>query len=167
MHSDFRPTIYVDMDCVLADFMKGYERLYKKVYGHKPALDQPIDWEIVYAKKNFFRHLAPMADLKQLWDCLKRYEEKGYSVVILTGVPSRIMEKGSKDKCNWAKMHLGEAAKVICCRTQDKSNYCKPGDILIDDLEQNKVPWTANGGIWITHVDAKTTIRKLQRLNLQ
>ena len=54
---------------------------------------------------------------------------------ILTGLPVYGYDKAAREKPLWIKKHFGADIEVICCLTKDKSSYCRPGDILIDDRE--------------------------------
>jgi hypothetical protein len=85
--------------------------------------------------------------------------------------PERVSGVGGKPDprrpCRaWVKKHLGPTVEVICCSSKDKSKHCKPGDVLIDDWEKYKDLWLSKGGRWVTYVDANTTIREIQKLNL-
>jgi hypothetical protein len=56
------------------------------------------------------------------------------TLIVLTGVPSSVPE-AADNKRAWARKHLGEHVRVICCLAKEKCKHAKPGDILIDDWE--------------------------------
>jgi hypothetical protein len=149
--------LYIDMDGVLTDFNTGYEQ----IFGRKPQEFEDIDWKKVRTCENFFLKLPPKSDLKDLWNYVAPYKP-----LVLTGVPPSIQEEAEENKRSWIAEWLGSSVEILCCRSCDKHMYCQPGDILVDDWEKYKDRWVAKGGIWITHVDAKTTIRELRQLNL-
>jgi hypothetical protein len=144
------------MDGVLADFNTGYEN----VFGRRPHEFEDIDWLKVREAEDFFLRLPPMADFAILWDYVAPLKP-----VVLTGVPPSIQAKAEQNKRAWAKQWLGASVEVVCCRSRDKHLYCAPGDILVDDWERYMDLWVRKGGTWVTHRDAKTTIRELKKLS--
>jgi len=155
------PTLFIDMDGVLADF----DAAYKAVTGWAPdkRLDN-VDWREVVARPGFYANLPPMPDALILWDFAANYAlVRGYNIVILTGVPSSVPEAAA-DKRRWVNRHIGEHVPMIACRSRDKSKHAKAGDILVDDWERYKDKWLAIGGIWITHTDAASSIAALKEL---
>lgn len=149
-------TIFVDMDGVLADFDSHYEA----VFGAKPDKDADnVDWQRVCGRRGFYCELEPMPDMRNLWSYIYYYRP-----VILSGIPASVPE-AAYNKQAWVDWHL-TGTKVIFCRSRDKANYCRPGDVLIDDWEKYKDRWLAAGGRWITHTNALTTIQRLQEIGL-
>lgn len=74
--------IFVDLDGVLADFDTGYER----EFGIHPSIDSDnVDWRLVRGRKDFYRDLPPMPDMRELWDFIEPFKP-----VILTGIPSSV-----------------------------------------------------------------------------
>ena len=146
--------IYVDADGVCVNFEKGYEDLTGKLLNKGE-----VDWAIIGDRKNFYRDLEPMPDMWELLHFVLPYEP-----FILTGIPSvETVPEAADNKKEWFRKH-GVDVPVICTRSKTKSNYCLPGDILIDDWEKHKHLWVAKGGIWITHTSAKDTIEQLKRI---
>jgi len=144
--------LYLDMDGVLADFDLGYER----AFGVRSSkLLDNVDWQAVRNIPNFYRDLPPMADLDILWSFAKKF-----SPTVLTGVPSSVDEAPS-NKIAWVKKHLGNDIPIICCRSSEKCNYAKPGDVLVDDWEKYRHKWEGVGGIWVTHINAEMSVAAL------
>jgi 5'(3')-deoxyribonucleotidase len=146
--------LFVDLDGVLADFDLGYAEM----VGDK--LRRPtgeVDWDRVKAVPHFFYRLNHMPDMWRLWGYVKHFNP-----TIITGTPPEIAT-AEDDKKGWVSDYFGPSVPVICCLSKDKSKYCNPGDILVDDWEKYKHLWERAGGTWITHVDANTTIEQLKR----
>lgn len=149
--------VFVDMDGVLADFDTGHE----KVFGYRSdKLLDNVDWRAVRAAKDFYLNLPPMPDLDHLW----RYLEP-YRPIVLTGVPYSVQE-APENKRAWISKHLGDHVEVRCCPSKNKCLHAQVGDILIDDWEKYKSLWIGKGGVWVTHLNAETTIAELEKMKL-
>jgi 5'(3')-deoxyribonucleotidase len=117
-------------------------------------------WEKINEDPGFFVNLEPMPDM---WDLLEPVNH--LKPVILTAIPSTNGEKVAKQKREWVEDYLGEY-QVITCLTKEKPNFCKPGDILIDDRAVNREAWLAKGGLYIIHTSAARSIGALQALGI-
>lgn len=134
--------IYCDLDGVLVDFSGGLSAITGKEYPKRGEYELGSEeWDVV-DKGHFFRDLPWISGGKELWEMLAPYNP-----VILTGLPRGKTAKG--DKKAWVYRELGHGVKVICCKSRDKKNYAKPGDILIDDREDNIRAWEEVGGVGV------------------
>lgn len=156
-------TIYVDLDGVLANFDKTAEAVLQtnNIYKFEFIWGPDVFWERLNTRANFFRYLEKTPDAEHLWSKISHLE-----TVILTALPRENGEGVDVQKRAWVKQHFGPDVKVITGQTKDKPNYCKPGDILIDDRAVNRDAWMAKGGTYIIHTDAKRTIGALQALGI-
>lgn len=151
--------VFCDMDGVLADFDTGYETM----FGRRPSkVNDDVDWDLVRAHGHFYEWLPPMRDMHLLWDFLKPHQP-----TVLTGVPQRLLGDADTQKHRWLYRECGPETDVICCLSRLKAQHCQPGDILIDDWEKHRAIWEKAGGIWVTHIDARSTIVKLMKLGLK
>lgn len=134
--------IFCDLDGVLADFQQGVINKFNK---YPDQISSSIMWGAINKSKIFFETLPWMPKGHQLWSRIKQYNP-----IILTGIP-----KGSRtaieQKINWCKRELGEDIQVITCSTKEKSKYCLPGSILIDDRTDNLDKWHEKGGKFILY----------------
>lgn len=151
--------LYVDLDGVLADFDGHFRALFGRA-KHDGGPQEDDDWAKVRASKTFYRDMPPMRDMKRLWKYIAKHDP-----CVLTGIPKSMPEQATINKLEWCKRHVPEAC-VITCLSAEKSLYCEPGDILIDDWERYKGKWEAKGGIWVTHTSAQDTIDQLRRMGL-
>jgi hypothetical protein len=152
--------LYCDMDGVLADFEAGYRIQFPDAPPASKATDN-VDWDLVRTVPDFYENLPPMVDAHELWDYIRLH-----APTVLTGVPQRLIGDANTQKHRWIHRRWGEDVPVITCRSKEKCLHCQPGDILIDDWEKYRHLWEAAGGIWITHIDAESTIQKLEKLGL-
>lgn len=149
--------IFCDMDGVLVDFDKEFERNHG-VLPYKMPREKL--WQIVLDTENYWLNLPKLKDADKLVQHLNKH---GFQ--ILTGLPAYGYDKAEKEKRMWMKKHYGKEEGVICCLSKDKQNFGKPKDILIDDREPNIERWEEMGGIGILHTSAEETIRKLIELD--
>lgn len=147
--------VYLDLDGVLANFDAHHE----SVFGVRPdrVLDN-VDWDKVRAHKDFYLHIPPMPDMRELWEFVAPFNP-----TVLTGIPSSVAE-APLNKMSWVAHHIGPHVDVICCPPRHKCRFAKPGDVLIDDYEKYKQLWLDAGGRWITHRSAAESISELRQL---
>lgn len=152
--------IYVDMDGVLVDF----DGFIKQQFG-KNFIDLNNDW--IWSKlakyEDLYAILEPMVDAYDLWNAIKHLKPK-----ILTAVPSKIeMQRAPSDKIEWVKKYLSKDVEVnFGPHSINKQEWCKPGDVLIDDSPINIVQWESRGGYGILHSTASLTIKNLKELSI-
>ena len=154
--------IYSDMDGVLTDFDKSFEkyskgippREYEKKFG-KDGFWKLIDGE---GKVGFWVGMPWMEDAKQYW-----YYIKDYDVELLSS-PSR-SETSRLGKRLWVRNNM-PGIKLTLAQAYNKKNYAEPNHILIDDRESNIEQWKEAGGIGILHTSAADTINQLKALGL-
>ena len=124
--------IYFDMDGVLTNFRKRIEE-YK-------AEGKRTDYE-------FWASLEELPT-KPIVDYLK---SKGYELGIISMLPSRPTHPldAVLGKPSWLQEHYGGIFNVAYYVKENKAQYCKPGDILIDNKQSNIDDWNNAGGIGI------------------
>ncbi len=149
--------IFCDMDGVLVDFDKEFERNHGVLPYQMPREKL---WQIVLDTENYWLNLPKLKDADKLVQHLNKH---GFQ--ILTGLPAYGYDKAEKEKRLWMKKYYGKEDGVICCLSKDKQNFGKPKDILIDDRAPNIERWEEMGGIGILHTSAEETIRKLKELD--
>jgi 5'(3')-deoxyribonucleotidase len=155
--------IYVDLDGVLANFDKAAERQLKtdNIYKYEFVWGPNKFWTEMNKDPLFFRDLELMPDAKHLWAKIEHMEP-----VILTALPRTNASRVAEQKCSWVLNNFGSKVAVVTCPTADKPNYCKPGDILIDDRAVNRDAWIAAGGTYIIHTSAANTVTTLKALGI-
>ena len=151
--------IYVDCDGVLANFdkkatqiLRGNPRTFEDMYGSESF------WAALNHDGNFFKTLELMPGAAELMDGLKGL---GLDPWVLTGCPSQIPE-GHLQKQEWIAAKFGRSQPVITCKSRDKSNFCRPGDMIIDDYPKHIDAWVEKGGVWFLHVSVDETLRLVE-----
>lgn len=162
--------IYVDMDGVLVDFVKGIKEKidpdYTEEKYHTDKQYRNQMWKSLqdYSKKeDFWLELDEMSDAQKLWDYVKQYDPE-----ILTATGTAVKSTADQ-KRKWIANHLGSDITVNTVEASgDKGEkFAEENTILIDDNEEKSIkPWTANGGVGIVHTSAENTIKQLKKLGL-
>lgn len=137
------PQLFCDLDGVLADFDGFIEKEFGIVNNRDNEL--PNFWDIMrgYSGRLYF-DMSPLPGAQDLWAGLR-----GYHPIILTGCPWSIAS-AAQDKRDWVKKYIDPDVQVVTCKSRNKSNYMKPGDILLDDWTKHRDAWVSKGGVWIT-----------------
>jgi hypothetical protein len=157
--------IYCDMDGVLVDFKKGYERLTgKKIGAPKVGKEREQFWKefaVSLDKKNitetqYWAELPWMSDGLQLWSYIKKY-----SPTILSA-PSYSSESKIGKKI-WIRREIGNVPTIL---TYDKGKYAYKNAILIDDRKDFLDKWKSGGGMGILHTSTTNTIKELKKLGI-
>ena len=136
--------LFVDLDGVLADFRQHV----LDTIGVMP--DENGDagfWAALHAHHEFWLNMPLMPHAHDLWE-----KVRGYSPVILTGVPSTGKEEVERQKREWVRQHFGSAVEVIATYARLKQNHMdRRGDVLLDDKVQNVMRWNKAGGIGVLY----------------
>lgn len=150
--------LYLDMDGVLADFDAGYERAFGVRLDRREyvvdGIDR-VDWQRMALTSNFFLELPPMPDLWELWRGIS-----SLSPTILSASPS-IVADATENKKEWIRRHLGTVPSIFVSNAERKAEYCRPGDVLVDDYPKYRHSWERAGGRFILHRSARETLREL------
>ena len=157
--------IFVDMDGVLADFLKGVEQ--PEYIGHPLTNDDKGHTEYDLRKeeltnKRLFANLPPMVDMYDLIGYIK-HTELPWEILTAAGVVNR--ELVVYDKQEWIKRYVDPNVVVTCTYTgTQKAAFAIEGNVLIDDRPKNIKAWEDAGGIGIIHTNARDTIEQLKTL---
>ena len=155
--------IFVDMDGVLADFLKGCEAM----IGHPMTNDDKghSDYDArkeELTNKRLFANLPPMVDM---YDLIAYIKHTGINWEILTAAGVVNRELVVYDKKSWIKKYVSPSVVVNCTFTgAQKSAYALKNNVLIDDRPKNIEAWEKAGGIGIIHTSAADTISQLKEL---
>ena len=148
------PHVFLDCDGVLADFdtyAEGYFGMNPREYEKR--MGSAKFWEQLEGKGDFYRNLPLMPDAMALFEGVKHLHP-----TILTGCPRGDWAQGQK--VAWAAEHF-PGVPIITCRSADKRDYAKPGDVIIDDWPQHRHRWIEMGGVFIVHHDAASSLAAL------
>jgi 5'(3')-deoxyribonucleotidase len=149
-----RPTVYVDMDGVLADFFGNIAKAHN--VNHWKEIENK-DVAIVQKAKesNFFASLPLLPNANRL---IQGVKSLAGSYSILSSPLQANVEASSKEKGAWLQQHFrGAMQPAGIVFDHEKFKYAKQADgtpnILIDDYPVNIRLWNAHGGIGLTYKD--------------
>lgn len=150
-------TIYLDLDGVFANFNKGIAEV-----GAKRGLTSYEDtWKVLDQEDHFFLKLEPLPGAIDMFNLIY---SSFPNVKMLTALPiiTGNFVTAAEDKTKWVHSYLSPTIEVICSNGwADKKNYCKPDDVLIDDMQRNIDDWNKAGGYGITHTSNANTLIEL------
>lgn len=151
--------LFLDCDGVLANFDKRAE----EVLGMNPRIFEKQKgtaefWRVIESTEDFFYSLEPMPGAFDLVDAVAHLKP-----IILTGVPQGTWAIGQK--LRWGHKYFPEL-EMWTCRSKDKIKLANPGDIIVDDWPKHRQKWIDGGGIWVDHVSAWDSIRKLKEMGV-
>jgi 5'(3')-deoxyribonucleotidase len=158
------PTLYLDMDGVVADF----DEYAARTLGVPPSQGIYPDeiWYKLATNARLYRDLIPTPYAAQLvYQCEQFCNKKKYDLKFLTAVPKgNDVPWAFNDKVYWARNYFATIPVMFGPFSKDKHQHCQPGDILIDDRASNIEEWRAAGGLAILHKDYADTVNQLEAL---
>jgi len=160
---DYKRTVYVDMDGVLADFDRGFYNITGK------SIDTLSDEELwpqidAYGKAKFFLELPWMSDGKELWSFVI-HNFLNVKILSALGKEDKINNQTTKGKTAWLRHNIPSLHSddiILVANKHKKRHYSKPGDIIIDDTPIVIQEWNKKGGIGILHTSTSKTINQLK-----
>jgi hypothetical protein len=150
-----RRQIYLDCDGVLADFDAGAEA----ILGMPPAAFEKRHgsrefWRRLAQAEDFFGALPPLPDARTLYEAVRHKNP-----IILTGMPRG--DWAEPQKRRWAERHF-PGVPVITTMAALKHEHRHPGDVLVDDRDKHRHLWENQGGVFIHHKNAQSSIAELK-----
>jgi 5'(3')-deoxyribonucleotidase len=150
------PTVFLDMDEVLSDFIGG---AFKLLSDKEPSIKEcPMRvgsierilglttaemWDRVDRFRGFWPGLDPLPWAKEIVDKCKTISNGNLFILTASG-GNEWCEAG---KSVWIKRHFPELQRrTFKCSREHKQEMSGPGKILIDDSEENVEKWNARGG---------------------
>jgi nicotinic acid mononucleotide adenylyltransferase len=165
---DAKPTVYLDMDGVLADFFGGVEKLYGVSHWKELTADKTKDLkkEVIdrITGTDFFATLPKFPTADGLIDMVKTFTGGTFS--INTSPLRGDHENSGKYKKVWITNNIETPAEIVV--TGRKETYAKDKasgtpNILIDDRPINIQKWQAAGGYGILYQANRDQLNKVQK----
>jgi len=166
--ADGKPTVYLDMDGVLADFFGGVEKLYGVSHWKELTADKTKDLkkEVIdrITGTDFFATLPKFPTADALIDMVKTFTGGTFS--INTSPLRGDHENSGKYKKVWIANNIEAPAEIIV--TGRKETYAKDKasgtpNILIDDRPVNIQKWQAAGGYGILYQANRDQLNKVKK----
>ena len=145
------PTIFLDLDGVLADFSA-----HARAVLRRPPQEEDIngrwpeeDWRHIRATPHFYRNIPLMPRAHEMVTLARGFRDTlGWELYMLTAIPSKNdMFLVFQDKIDWVNQYFPDISTQFGPYSEDKHQHCTPGDILVDDRTSNCDQWRLAGGI--------------------
>ena len=165
---DSKPTVYLDMDGVLADFFGGIEKMYGVENWKQLTNDKTKDLkkEVInrITGSDFFATLPKFPTADELIALVKKFTGGTFS--INTSPLRGDHENSGKYKKVWIANNIETPAEVVV--TGRKETYAKDKasgtpNILIDDRPVNIQKWQAAGGHGILYQANRDPLTKVEK----
>jgi nicotinic acid mononucleotide adenylyltransferase len=165
---DAKPTVYLDMDGVLADFFGGNEKMYGVENWKQLTNDKTKDLkkEVIdrITGTDFFATLPKFQTADALIDMVKKFTGGTFS--INTSPLRGDHENSGKYKKVWISNNIEKPAEIIV--TGRKETYAKDKgtgtpNILIDDRPVNIQKWQSAGGYGILYQANRDSLNKVKQ----
>jgi len=165
---DGKPTVYLDMDGVLADFFGGIEKMYGVENWKQLTNDKTKDLKKEVINRitgtDFFATLPKFATADQLIALVKKFTGGTFS--INTSPLRGDHENSGKYKKVWIANNIEAPAEVVV--TGRKETYAKDKasgtpNILIDDRPINIQRWQTAGGYGILYQANRDPLTKVEK----
>ena len=151
-----KPTLFLDMDGVLADFNTAARQLIGATRAEAEHAEQAgrwpaHEWRRIARQTNFYRHLPKMPLADRLVETAVQFQTHlNYEIKILSAIPSgNDMPNAFHDKIDWVNEHYGRHNFRVHFGpySHDKFRHCRSSqDILVDDRTSNCQDWRQAGG---------------------
>ena len=152
--------IYLDMDGVIADFVKRYKELYRmepKEAEKSKKFDSFFD---EFIATNQFATLDLMPDAMDAITYLRKLNVP--TQILSSTANEKRYDDISKQKMIWLQTHGITFTPNFVPGKKYKYKYAAPDKIIIDDTESVIEDWRKAGGIGILHKDWPTTLAILK-----
>ena len=163
-----KPTVYLDMDGVLADFFGGVEKMYGVEHWKELTSDKTKDLkkEVIdrITGTDFFATLPKFQSADALIDMVKKFTGGKFS--INTSPLRGDHENSGKYKKVWISNNIEQPDEIVV--TGRKETYAKNKangmpNILIDDRPVNIQRWQAAGGYGILYQANRDSLTKVEK----
>ena len=163
-----KPTVYLDMDGVLADFFGGVEKMYGVEHWKELTSDKTKDLkkEVIdrITGTDFFATLPKFKSADALIDMVKKFTGGKFS--INTSPLRGDHENSGKYKKVWISNNIEQPDEIVV--TGRKETYAKNKangmpNILIDDRPVNIQRWQAAGGHGILYQANRDPLSKVEK----
>lgn len=165
---DGKPTVYLDMDGVLADFFGGVEKLYGVSHWKELTSDKTKDLKKEVINRitgtDFFATLPKFETADALIEMVKKFTGGKFS--INTSPLRGDHENSGKYKKVWISNNIEKPDDIVVTGTKEtyaKDKASGTPNILIDDRPVNIQRWQNAGGYGILYQANRDSIDKVQK----
>ena len=160
------PTLYIDMDGVVADFNGFASTVLHEPVDFATEKWTPEQWEKLRNHPCLYKYLPKTPQADEVIALARRFrKELGWEVYMLTAVPkANDVPDAFSDKIHWMLRHYPDIAVRFGPFAKNKKDHCEPGDVLFDDRPSNCEEWRQSGGRAILAKDADRALEELKTL---
>ena len=144
------PTLYIDMDGVVADFDTATRRILNTMEFDTINERWPDEgWEKLRTHPHLYRHLPKLPQADSMMALAERFrDELGWDLYMLTAIPRlNDIPDCFWDKIEWMQEYYPNVRVRFGPYSEDKQLHYRPGDILVDDRTVNCTQWRSRGGV--------------------
>ena len=142
------PTLYIDMDGVVADFKARAAQLLGVTVPDINARLPDEQWSKIRDDEHFYRLLPETNLANRLMTTAQVFcWQLDWKLCMLTAIPhENDMWSVFQDKMDWMRQRWPQIPVHFGPYSEDKQHHYRPGDVLIDDRTSNCEQWRARGG---------------------
>jgi 5'(3')-deoxyribonucleotidase len=160
------PTLYIDMDGVVADFYGFAATVLRQpshIYREKWTHDQ---WEKLKNYPCLYKYLPKTEQADHIIIQSRKFRDfLGWRLYMLTAVPKgNDVPDAFSDKISWMQRHYPDIPVRFGPYAKDKQHHCNPGDVLMDDRVSNCEEWVQAGGRAILAKDLNRALEELKNM---
>ena len=161
-----KPTVYLDMDGVIADFFGGVEKLYGVSHWKQLTSDKSKDLRQDVIDRitgtNFFETLPKFPSADPLIAMIKKFTGGKFS--ILTSPLRGDHDNSAKWKKVWINQNIEQPDETIVSGRKEKYATSKgTANILVDDRPINIQKWQDKGGYGILYQANKNSLSTIEQ----
>ena len=161
-----KPTVYLDMDGVIADFFGGVEKLYGVGHWKQLTSDKSKDLRQDVIDRitgtNFFETLPKFPSADPLIAMIKKFTGGRFS--ILTSPLRGDHDNSAKWKKVWINQNIEQPDETIVSGRKEKYATSKgTANILVDDRPINIQKWQDKGGYGILYQANKNSLSTIEQ----
>lgn len=160
------PTLYIDMDGVVADFNGFAATVLREPVDFSTEKWTEEQWSKLRSYPCLYKHLPKMARADEIMAIARKFRNYlGWRVYMLTAVPkANDVPDAFSDKIYWMLKYYPDIPVRFGPFAKNKKDHCKPGDVLFDDRVSNCEEWSQAGGRAILAKDPDRAIEELKEL---
>lgn len=160
------PTLYLDMDGVVADFNGFASTVLREPVDASTEKWTPEQWNKLRSHPCLYKHLPKTAKADEVINLARKFRNYlGWRVYMLTAVPkANDVPDAFSDKMYWMLKHYPDITVRFGPFAKNKKDHCRPGDVLFDDRPSNCEEWIQAGGRAILAKDLDRAVLELKEL---
>ena len=161
-----KPTLYIDMDGVVADFNGFAATVLRSKVEHGAQKWSEEQWARLRSYPFLYRYLPKTSKANVIINTARRFRTLlGWEIYMLTAVPkANDVPDAFHDKILWMQRYYPDIAVRFGPYAVDKQKHCRPGDVLIDDRISTCEEWRLAGGRAILATDLDRATEELKAM---